>query len=39
MGANNLFFLELIEWFDDRGQEFARRFPRKGPAKSSTAHS
>lgn len=30
MGANNLFFLELIEWFDDSGQEFARRFPQEG---------
>lgn len=30
MGADNLFFLELIEWFDDSGLEIARRFPREG---------
>lgn len=30
MGSNNLFFLELIEWFDDKGQEVARRFPQEG---------
>ncbi len=30
MGADNLFFLELIEWFDDSGQEIARRFPQEG---------
>ena len=30
MGVDNLFFLELIEWFDDSGQEFARRFPKEG---------
>ncbi len=30
MGANNVFFLELIEWFDDSGQEIARRFPQEG---------
>jgi len=30
MGSNNLFFLELIEWFDDSGQEIAHRFPQEG---------
>lgn len=30
MGADNLFFLELIEWFDDSGLEIARRFPGEG---------
>lgn len=30
MGTDNLFFLELIEWFDDSGQEVAHRFPQEG---------
>lgn len=30
MSADNLIFLELIEWFDDSGQEAARRFPAHG---------
>ncbi len=30
MGVNNIFFLELIEWFDDSGREAARRFPQEG---------
>jgi membrane protease subunit (stomatin/prohibitin family) len=30
MGADNIFFLELIEWFDDSGQEVAHRFPQEG---------
>lgn len=30
MGTNNIFFLELIEWFDDSGQEIAHRFPQEG---------
>ncbi len=30
MGSNNIFFLELIEWFDDSGQEIAHRFPPEG---------
>jgi hypothetical protein len=27
MGADNLFFLELIEWFDDSGQEIRPALP------------
>lgn len=30
MGTDNIFFLELIEWFDESGQEVAHRFPEKG---------
>lgn len=30
MSANNTFFLELIEWFDDSGREVAHRFPQEG---------
>lgn len=30
MSTHNIFFLELIEWFDDSGQEIAHRFPEKG---------
>jgi len=30
MGDKNVFFLELIEWFDDSGQEIAHRCPQEG---------
>jgi membrane protease subunit (stomatin/prohibitin family) len=30
MSADNVVFLELIEWFDDSGQEAVRRFPAHG---------
>lgn len=30
MGTDNIFFLELIEWFDDSGKEVAHRFPQEG---------
>lgn len=30
MGSDNLFFLELIEWFDETGREIAHRFPQEG---------
>jgi membrane protease subunit (stomatin/prohibitin family) len=30
MGTNNIFFLELIEWFDDSGKEIVHRFPQEG---------
>ncbi len=30
MGTNNLVFLELIEWFDESGQELVHRIPEEG---------
>ncbi len=30
MGMNNVVFLEVIEWFDDSGQELAHRIPQEG---------
>ncbi len=30
MGANNLFFLEIIEWFDQTGREMLKRIPEEG---------
>lgn len=30
MGANNHVFLEVIEWFDDTGQELVHRMPQSG---------
>jgi membrane protease subunit (stomatin/prohibitin family) len=30
MGTDNLVFLEVIEWFDDTGQELVHRIPEKG---------
>ncbi|WP_462268867.1 SPFH domain-containing protein [Desulfobacter sp.] len=30
MGTDNLIFLELLEWFDDTGQELVHRLPEKG---------
>jgi membrane protease subunit (stomatin/prohibitin family) len=30
MGTNNLIFLEVIEWFDQTGQEMAHRIPEQG---------
>jgi membrane protease subunit (stomatin/prohibitin family) len=30
MGTNNLVFLEVIEWFDDSGQELVHRIPEEG---------
>ncbi|HAR96266.1 MAG TPA: virion core protein (lumpy skin disease virus) [Deltaproteobacteria bacterium] len=30
MGTNNLFFLEVIEWFDDAGMQVAHRIPESG---------
>ena len=30
MGTNNIVFLEVIEWFDDSGQELVHRIPEKG---------
>ncbi|NOX20515.1 MAG: zinc-ribbon domain-containing protein [Nitrospirae bacterium] len=30
MGTNNLIFLEVIEWFDDRGNELVHRIPEAG---------
>lgn len=32
MGTNNLVFLELLEWFDETGQELVHRLPEKGSA-------
>lgn len=29
MGTNNLVFLELLEWFDETGQELVHRLPGK----------
>jgi membrane protease subunit (stomatin/prohibitin family) len=30
MGANNLIFLELLEWFDESGRELVHRLPEQG---------
>ena len=30
MGADNLIFLEVLEWFDETGQELVHRLPEKG---------
>jgi membrane protease subunit (stomatin/prohibitin family) len=30
MGRDNIFFLELLEWFDSTGQEMVQRLPEKG---------
>ncbi|MBI5586008.1 MAG: SPFH domain-containing protein [Deltaproteobacteria bacterium] len=30
MGTNNLIFLEVLEWFDQTGQEMAHRIPEQG---------
>lgn len=30
MGADNLIFLEVIEWFDETGEELVRRIPERG---------
>ena len=30
MGTNNLFFLEVIEWFDESGKEIVHRIPENG---------
>jgi len=30
MGANNVIFLEVIEWFDDTGKELVHRIPEQG---------
>lgn len=30
MGSDNLIFLEVIEWFDESGQELVHRIPEKG---------
>jgi membrane protease subunit (stomatin/prohibitin family) len=30
MGTDNAFFLEVLEWFDDTGQELVHRIPEKG---------
>ncbi|MDB9823417.1 SPFH domain-containing protein [Deltaproteobacteria bacterium] len=30
MGTNNVFFLEVIEWFDETGKELVHRIPEKG---------
>lgn len=30
MGTDNVMFLEVIEWFDDTGQELVHRIPEKG---------
>jgi membrane protease subunit (stomatin/prohibitin family) len=30
MGMNNVIFLEVIEWFDESGQELAHRIPEEG---------
>ncbi len=30
MGKNNIFFLEVLEWFDENGQEICHRIPEKG---------
>ncbi|MDK2921538.1 MAG: hypothetical protein PWR24_1095 [Desulfonauticus sp.] len=32
MGTNNLVFLEVIEWFDNKGTELAHRIPQEGSA-------
>jgi membrane protease subunit (stomatin/prohibitin family) len=30
MGSNNVFFLELLEWFDETGKEMVHRLPESG---------
>jgi membrane protease subunit (stomatin/prohibitin family) len=30
MGTDNLIFLEVLEWFDETGQELVHRLPEKG---------
>jgi membrane protease subunit (stomatin/prohibitin family) len=30
MGADNIFFLEVLQWFDETGQELVHRIPEKG---------
>ena len=30
MDANNIFFLENLEWFDESGQELVHRLPASG---------
>jgi len=30
MGTNNIVFLEVLEWFDDTGEELVHRIPEKG---------
>ena len=30
MGKNNVFFLEVIEWFDETGREIVHRVPEGG---------
>jgi len=30
MGTNNIFFLEVIEWFDESGKELVHRIPENG---------
>ena len=30
MGTNNIVFLEVLEWFDDTGEEMVHRIPEKG---------
>jgi len=39
MGTNNLIYLEVLEWFDETGQELVHRLPEKGSGeiKFSTA--
>ena len=32
MGTNNLIFLEVLEWFDESGQELVHRLPENGSA-------
>lgn len=32
MGTNNRFFLEMLEWFDETGQELVHRLPEEGSA-------
>ncbi|MCF8113350.1 MAG: SPFH domain-containing protein [Desulfotignum sp.] len=32
MGTDNIVFLELLEWFDDTGEELVHRLPAKGSA-------
>ena len=30
MGTNNLIYLEVLEWYDETGQELIHRLPEKG---------
>ena len=30
MGTDNIFFLEVLEWFDETGRELVHRIPEKG---------